>query len=401
MVERIQKVVLWIVIISLGFIPRAVNALEGLQMGMKAPYISLQSLEGEAVSLADFPKPKMFLIIFWSTWSTYSEEELIRLEELHRKYQDMGLVVIGVNVENQTISPNDIAAINKLVQDLRLSFPILLDKGLETFRAYGVIAVPSTVLLGKDLTIKGEMAAYPITEREDFFTLVEYSIQGKEVPKKIRKVGYQPVHRAIRYYNLSWAIGARGLTDLTEANLKKSIESDPKFISPLILLGQLYKERSLKQLALEYHGQTINLSNADTERDSNMKKAVDTFQKALSIDPQNASVLTELASIDMLQGQTEGAKSKLSQALKLAPSYTPAHYYLAWALMKEGDTKGAEKEFEAAKKLNPLDYKVYYYMAQAYEEKGLLKEAMEAYKKSFEILWASRRSQFSLSYARW
>lgn len=221
------------------------------------------------------------------------------------------------------------------------------------------------------------------------------------MPKKIRKVGYQPVPRAIRYYNLARAMGARGLADLTEANLKKSIESDPKFISPLILLGQLYKERSLNQLALEYHGRTYNLSNSSSEKNSNIKETINLFQKALTIDPQNVSALTELASVELIQGQVEGAKGKLRQVIKLTSSYTPAHYYLAWAIMKGGDTKGAKEEFETARKLNPLDYKVYYSMAQAYEEKGLLKEAMEAYKKSLEILWTSRRSQFPLSYARW
>lgn len=167
--EIIQRMLfLWLAIISLGFIPKEINALEGFQVGMKAPYISLQGIEGEVVSLADFPRAKMFLVVFWSTWDSYSKEELVRLEELHQKYQDMGLVVIGVNVENQTISPTDIASIKNMVQSLKLTFSILLDKGLETFRAYGVMAVPSTVLMGKDLTIKGEMAAYPIAEREDF-----------------------------------------------------------------------------------------------------------------------------------------------------------------------------------------------------------------------------------------
>ncbi|MBI4640448.1 MAG: redoxin domain-containing protein [Candidatus Tectomicrobia bacterium] len=368
---------------------REAGALEGLQVGMKAPLISLQSLEGEMVSFPGFPRAKLFVVVFWSTWSEYSADELERLEKLYKKYKDLGLVVLGVNVESQNFSVEEIGSIKEMVRNLGLTFPVVLDKGLEIFHSYGVMAIPSTVVIDKELVIKGEMAAYPIVGREELFEFIEALVTGREITKKIQKTGYEPVPRAVRYYNLSRAMGARGLVDQTDANLRKSIESDPRFILPLILLGKIYKERALTEEAIEYKGKTYTTATFSRERDQYLQEAADLLKKALELDPKSASSLTELASIFLLKGQINEAEEMLRRALEADPSYTPAHYSLGSVLYKKGDLKGGQKEFEVAQKLNPLDPKVYHTMAQAYEEKGMVKQAVEAYKKSLEIFWNS------------
>lgn len=377
-------------------------ALEGLQVGMKTPIFSLRGLDGETVSFSDFPRAKLFVIVFWSTWSENSGTELERLEQLYQKHKERGLVVLAVNVENQTLLPEDLGAIRKMVKALKLSFPILLDHKLETFRSYGVVAVPSTVVADKELTIGWEMAAYPIAEREDLFEYIEASVEGRKMREKIVRKGYQPNPKAVRYYNLARAMAGRGLiiTSSTENNLKKSIDTDPKFVLPLILLGQVYREKALTEEAIEYGGKEHTTVTYAQERGKLLAEATSYFQKALELEPQNPVALTEMAMVHLARGQIGEGKKTLEKALQADSSHTPAHSQLGVALVKEGNLKRAQEEYALARKLNPLDYRVHYALAQAFEDKKMTREAIEAYKKGFDILWAARAQLFPLSFSR-
>ena len=52
-------------------------------------------------------------------------------------------------------------------------------------------------------------------------------------------------------------------------------------------------------------------------------------------------------------GDLEGAISQFRSAIKLVPSYAPAHLHLAEALHRKGDNTEAEKEFQKATELDP------------------------------------------------
>jgi Flp pilus assembly protein TadD len=52
-------------------------------------------------------------------------------------------------------------------------------------------------------------------------------------------------------------------------------------------------------------------------------------------------------------GDLEGAISQFRSAIRLAPSYAPAHLHLAEALHRKGDKDEAEKEFQKAAELDP------------------------------------------------
>ncbi len=367
------------------------EALEGLQVGMKAPPITLSSLEGNQISFTSFPKARFFVVVFWSTWSENSAAELERLEKLYQQYKDNGLVVFGVNVESQNFSAEELVAIREMVQSLGLTFPVLLDQELETFHRYGVIAIPSTVVLDKELVIKGEMSAYPIVGREELFELIEALILGREIRRVVQKVGYEPAPRAVRYYNLARVMRNQGTFDQLDLTLQKAIESDPKFILPLILMGKVYRERALFEESIEYKGKTYTTATFSQEKERNLREAMTFFKKALAIDPKHPSALTELASVLLLQGQINEAEVLLKNALEADSAYTPAHSLFGALFYKKGDHLRGEQAFETAQKLNPLDPQIYYTMGQTYEEAGLLKQAATAYKKSLDLLWRSLR----------
>ncbi|MEA2694477.1 MAG: hypothetical protein QOJ16_3864 [Acidobacteriota bacterium] len=59
------------------------------------------TVDGTSVPLADLLVPgKPLLVEFWATWCAPCRKTLPHLVELHRRYRDRGLVVIGLTVED-------------------------------------------------------------------------------------------------------------------------------------------------------------------------------------------------------------------------------------------------------------------------------------------------------------
>lgn len=59
---------------------------------------SLQNLDGETVSLADY-KGKVLVVDIWGTWCPPCRKEIPHLVELHKTYRDEGFEIVGINDE--------------------------------------------------------------------------------------------------------------------------------------------------------------------------------------------------------------------------------------------------------------------------------------------------------------
>ncbi|MFM7182295.1 MAG: TlpA disulfide reductase family protein, partial [Verrucomicrobiales bacterium] len=69
----------------------------GLKIGVDAPALKLEKwLKGEAVTA--FAKDKVYLVECWATWCGPCVAQIPHLNDLHHKFKDQGLIVIGVNV---------------------------------------------------------------------------------------------------------------------------------------------------------------------------------------------------------------------------------------------------------------------------------------------------------------
>lgn len=74
-----------------------------------APDFTLEDLSGKKVSLADH-RGRFVVIDFWATWCPPCIKSIPELVELHKKYREKGLVVLGISlddpnrVDNQSLS---------------------------------------------------------------------------------------------------------------------------------------------------------------------------------------------------------------------------------------------------------------------------------------------------------
>ncbi len=155
----------------------AVNALESLRTGMKGPDFVLKDMNGRTTEFAGIEGQKLTVLLFWSTWSAYSKQALEQMERLYSKYKSKGLSVVAIDVDAQEITGQTLSQIKSEIDGMKLDIPVSIDYGLVAFHDYGVIAVPSTVILDKNRVIKYELAGFPLIGSDDMADYIEASFK--------------------------------------------------------------------------------------------------------------------------------------------------------------------------------------------------------------------------------
>jgi peroxiredoxin len=123
--------------------PMRLLGLQAPNEAVEAPGFSLPDLTGKKVQLKDF-RGKWVFLNFFATWCGPCREEMPGMERLFRTHGDKGFVVLAVNLQEtaKTVRP--------FVQELKLSFPAVLDAEGKVSREYGVRALPVSFLVGRD-----------------------------------------------------------------------------------------------------------------------------------------------------------------------------------------------------------------------------------------------------------
>jgi len=131
---------------------------EASRTGKDAIDFTLQDLSGKRVRLSDF-KGRTVILDFWATWCGPCVAEIPKLEALHRKYKEKGLVVIGMNTES------DHAKVKDYVRD-KISYPVLLDVEGKA-KEYGVQGLPTKIYIDTEGKIRyRDLGFMPGKEKE-------------------------------------------------------------------------------------------------------------------------------------------------------------------------------------------------------------------------------------------
>lgn len=108
----------------------------------EAPGFVLKNMDGEHVSLTAL-RGKVILLNFWATWCRPCKEEMPAFEKLYVKYKDRGFVVLAVSINRSK------ASIEDFLEDMDLSYPILMDDDSKVLKLYKVYSIPTTFLIDK------------------------------------------------------------------------------------------------------------------------------------------------------------------------------------------------------------------------------------------------------------
>ena len=107
---------------------------------------TLPALDGGTFRLAE-QRGKIVLVNFWATWCPPCLEEMPAMERLWRKHKDAGFVLVAVSVDT------DPQKVTPFVNEHRLTFPVAFDTKMAIADRYGVRALPSSFIVGRDGTL--------------------------------------------------------------------------------------------------------------------------------------------------------------------------------------------------------------------------------------------------------
>ena len=113
-----------------------------------APDFSLTGFDGRKVTLSEL-RGKVVIINFWASWCLPCREEAAYLEQTWRKYQDRGVVFIGVDyvdTEKEALA---------YIQEFDITYINGPDLGTVISDAYNIQGVPETFYVSKSGELRG------------------------------------------------------------------------------------------------------------------------------------------------------------------------------------------------------------------------------------------------------
>jgi cytochrome c biogenesis protein CcdA/thiol-disulfide isomerase/thioredoxin len=92
--------------------------------------------DGREIKLADYIGKKIILLDIMTYSCINCQRTIPYLNEWHRKYEDKGLVIIGIHAPEFAFEKNSKNVQKELVEKQRVKFPVVLDNDFKTWRAY-------------------------------------------------------------------------------------------------------------------------------------------------------------------------------------------------------------------------------------------------------------------------
>lgn len=108
--------------------------------GSPAPDFQLKDLQGESVKLSDL-RGKTLVIHFWATWCPHCLTEMPLLQKLEASLRSQGGQILAVNLGEPR------RHVERYARDRGLSLPILLDPRGRAAQAFGVVGLPTTIVV--------------------------------------------------------------------------------------------------------------------------------------------------------------------------------------------------------------------------------------------------------------
>ncbi|MBU0704390.1 MAG: TlpA family protein disulfide reductase [Chloroflexi bacterium] len=108
-----------------------------------APDFTLASLDGGTVTLGDL-QGQVVTLDFWASWCAPCVEGLDHLQQMHERYAGQGMVVLAINVEETQEEAAD------FLEGRGYTFTVLLDVDGRVSDAYGVQAIPHTLIVDRE-----------------------------------------------------------------------------------------------------------------------------------------------------------------------------------------------------------------------------------------------------------
>jgi cytochrome c biogenesis protein CcmG, thiol:disulfide interchange protein DsbE len=113
-----------------------------------APDFTLNGFDGRIVTLSEL-RGNIVVINFWASWCLPCREEADYLEQTWRKYQDQGVVFIGVGYADTEKEAR------AYIQEFDITYLNGPDLGTRISKAYNIQGIPETFFIDRDGELQG------------------------------------------------------------------------------------------------------------------------------------------------------------------------------------------------------------------------------------------------------
>ena len=127
--------------------------------GFLAPDFTLEEVNGGTITLSEL-RGKVVVVNLWASWCPPCRAEMPAIQQVYEKNRERGLEVLAVNTTYQDSESEAIS----FVDEVGLSFPILLERTGVMARAYQLRAMPSTFFIDREGIIRKVILGGPMNE---------------------------------------------------------------------------------------------------------------------------------------------------------------------------------------------------------------------------------------------
>ncbi len=382
---------LFILLIKVFLLPGDSSALIGIKEGDNPKKIMLDDLNGKTVNVTNFFAKRPVILVFWElatdkSFLNYSLDELLFLNDFYEEYHDKaGLEVFGIYtpVDDKDIPESEILKVKNLVKMNKITFPVLIDTGFKMFREYGVIALPSTVMIDKKGTIEFIYPSFPIAARPLFSEKIMDLVGAAKIVQKKEdiKIKERESHSR-RLYHYALQMYKRGLAGQAMSPLKKSLDLDPDFTWSHNLMGIILRKSG------DFEGS---------------KKE---FERAIKLDRYNAPAHFNYGLLLFENERYNEAEEQFSVSVALDDAMAEAHYVLGLLYKKTDRPNEALKELKTAlalfekRKVTPVIFNAstlhkistLYALSELHSQRGNKEKALKVLQKAARIAIGINRS---------
>lgn len=135
-------------------------------LGKTAPDFTLRSNAGDNKKLSEL-RGKVVMLNFWATWCGPCRQEIPKLTELKSLHDEYDFELLGINIDE------DRAKALRLAKKLSVNFPILFDESKQVSKDYSIDAMPMTILIDRDGTVRYVHRGY----KENYIGLYQQQIK--------------------------------------------------------------------------------------------------------------------------------------------------------------------------------------------------------------------------------
>jgi thiol-disulfide isomerase/thioredoxin len=165
------KMMMVVLALAAGFalVPRAVRSCEAgnneTASDFTANVIANKEIAGGDKLALSALRGKPVVLDFWATWCGPCQMTAPIVNSVSQRYREQGLVVVGVNVEDDTFP------VDRFGRKKNLTFPIVWDERKSISRDYGANTLPTLVVISKE----GKITAvrHGVTSESDLDALVK------------------------------------------------------------------------------------------------------------------------------------------------------------------------------------------------------------------------------------